>query len=254
MWHDDAPPPADPWAGVGAPEPTLTFATTPALPVEQTLADARRQFTRPLYGAVYCCQTATDPDKYVGKAGPRVGHSGRRSPCSPGRRIDEHRDRQPWGHEMLPGKRGYRVLEWVEQSGHGAEYDEANLRYREALWIQWVNPTENAVRPVPVPPEIALQRRAARPDRRAPVPQRRQFASARLITFLVLSACYAAVVAWLAARALGEVWPWLPWVAAPVVGPMMGWVSLWEMRRRWDALTRPSARPPAPRRRRRSRR
>ncbi len=268
-WTDDdlLPEPADPWAddvttAFHPVDPTAPFAAVdPTLfdtePAPQTMAAARRSMTHPLFGAIYCGQTATDPDKYVGKSGPRTARDGRRVQCSPGRRVDEHRTDKPWGGELLPGRAGYRVLEWVEESGHGRAYDEANLRYREALWIQRINPTENSVRPVPVPPEEALQRVAVRTQREAARPsggaaRTKPVAWLRTVAFLFWTVLYTAGAAWL--LALGVV-PWLPWVGAPAIGVVLGWTTLWEIRRKYDRLTNPKARPPAkPRRRTRRRR
>jgi hypothetical protein len=264
-WEDDAlPPPADPWAGapVTTPnDPTAAFAVpdpTLEMPVAvpQTYTAADRTTSRPVYGAIYCLITATDPRKYVGKSGPRVSRDGRRLRCAPGIRVDEHRDTKDWGHEILPGRRGYRVLEWVEESGRGRDYDEANLRYREAVWIQRIDPTENALRPVPVPPEQAL----ARAERLAPAVKVRQAVStgrARPVAWFRLVSFAFWLVLWTAffARSLSYAGAgWVPWVFAPVLGVSLAWWTVWEIRRRWDRLTSPRARPPARRRSRRSRR
>lgn len=183
---------------------------------------AQRYLGRPIFGAVYQLITAADPNKYI-------GHSGR----APWHRVNEHRRRQLWGHEILPGRRGYRVLRWVEESGRGRAFDEANLRYHEALLIAAHNPTENLSRPVPVPPEQALAR--ARPIPGAPA-RRPVF---RLVAFAFWVAVYTAAAAWLLSfSALGA----LPWLLAPSIGLVMGWTTLWEFRRRWDRLTRPTRR------------
>jgi hypothetical protein len=257
-WDDDLAPPADPWAGqeptfeddeltLTLPDPTLVE------PVEQTTAGARRTARRRLYGCVYQNITATDPNKYIGKAGPRKRPGGGVSPASPARRVNEHRTSKEWGHEILPGRRGYRVLEWVEESGRGAAYDAANLAYREAIWIARLNPTENILRPVPIPPEQALARAEARAQRSTvrttATPARRPIAWFRLVSFLLWTALYTTVLAWVLHFSPIE---WLPLLALPL-GALMGRASVWAVRREWDRMTRPKARPPARRRTRRRR-
>lgn len=258
--------PVDPWAGspvlraddqtaeLRPVDPTLT---DPAVP--QTVAGATRVHAgRRPFGAVYCVQTPADPDKYVGKAGPRKRRDGGTSPCAPARRVEEHRRNQPWGHEISPGRAGYRVLEWVLESGHGRAYDEANLRYREAVWISRVNPTENDVRPIPVPPEQALAHKPAPVMPPVPAPVRRTTAAPRrrrrvpwfrLVSFAGWVVFWAAILI----RPLSaSPYPWAPWALGPALALVLAWCCLWRVRRWWDRLITPGARPPA--RRRRSRR
>lgn len=243
MWeHDDPPTPVDPWAVPD--EPTVTLPVPEpgrAERIPQTPAEATRTLRRPVYGAVYVCRTAGDPRKYVGKSGPRKTRDGRRLVCAPGKRVDEHRDKQDWGREILPGRAGYRVVEWVEKSGKGDAYDEANLRYREAVWIQQLNPTENDLRPIPVPPDEALARAARRaaPARSRPAtPRRRARRRVRLFPVVSLAFWWALFTALLAVPLSASPAPWVPWVVAPAMGLAFGWATLFKIRKQWRRLTR----------------
>jgi hypothetical protein len=246
MWeHDDDPPtPVDPWAVPD--EPTVTLPVPEpgrAERIPQTPAEATRTLRRPVYGAVYVCRTPVDPRKYVGKSGPRKTRDGRRLVCAPGKRVDEHRDKQPWGHEILPDRAGYRVVEWVEKSGNGEVYDAANLRYREACWIQQLNPTENDLRPVPVPPDLAVARADRRRVKAGTVPvvrtrSRIRRRRVRLFPIASLAFWWALFTALLAVPLSASPAPWVPWVVAPAMGLAFGWATLFKIRKQWRRLTR----------------
>jgi hypothetical protein len=270
MWADDDEPwgspaetlaaPVDPWAGsatglgddvtrdLGADVLNQTLAND----VPQTLALARSAAGNGrLFGVVYCCRTATDRRKYVGESGPRKDpKTGRTVQCSPGRRVDEHRAKKTWGSEILPGRAGYEVLEWTTASGRGHEYDKAYLRYRQDVWIQRLNPTENDLRPVPRHPDLVQRRPVPAPAAPSVRPRRarRSFAWFRVLSFAFWCVLYASGFGWLFTLTEREA-PWVPWVLVPSLALACAWWSLATVWRFWDRLTRPSARPPAKARR-----
>jgi hypothetical protein len=180
--------------------------------------------SRPIYGRIYeLCLRGQGPDEhsYVGMTTTTIH---RRVHGSAGHTSPDSVARDPWKARILPGPAGYRLLETVYSTGDCEENDRA-LRRAEAFWIDRLRPTENDVRPVRPfgPPQRRAQQ--ARPARPASRPTRRRRRS-RVLAVL----CLASMLAWvyIVARvvvAMHLPWPAAPWVAAPVLGTVIGWTA-----------------------------
>lgn len=164
---------------------------------------------------------------YVGKTETTIhqrvhGPSGHTSPRSVAK--------DPWKANILPGKRGYRCLEVVRDTGEGYQANKRALARAEAFWIDRLRPLRNQVRPVR-PPSNAPEPRPVAAER-APV----RSPSGRKILLSVLICLFTALVAMLLSAAHAP-W-WGPWGVAPGAGLVVGWASFvrivtaWERKRR----------------------
>jgi AcrR family transcriptional regulator len=135
----------------------------------------------------------------------------------------------PWKANIRRGKAGYRLIETVYSTGDPVE-DDRLLRRAEAYWIDRLRPIHNVVRPIRPPgrpaPRAPRSARTARPAQ--PAKRRRRQVKPYFLAAFVLTFTY------LAARlvvAMDLPWPAAPWVAAPVLGVLLGWATFWRLHR-----------------------
>ena len=134
--------------------------------------------------------------------------------------------KDPWKADILPGRRGYRILERVRDTGDDRENDRA-LRRAEAFWIERLRTEHNVVRPArpadgrPRRPTRAPQA-AARPAPRRQPTARRPPKQSKVGALVFLIVGFTALAAFLF-HLLQLPWPAVPWVGSPVIGLTLGW-------------------------------
>lgn len=231
QWGDPLPPSedtmvvkpvADPWAGRDVSGEVRRRQR------EQATETVRRERSRRIYGRVYELFTSRPADgehPYAGKV---------KAPKTIAQRRDEHirEAGEPgceWKAYILPGKAGYRLLETIYATGDDRA-DEAALRRAEAFWIDKLRTTYNVVRPVRPPHGTPLSTRPAdsRPARgatprrakrhRKPFPWRVLLFSAVTVPLMLMIGMLLAAV-----PVAQPWWDAVPFVAAFVGGPTLGW-------------------------------
>ena len=105
--------------------------------------------------------TYTDPAKYIGQTKQPVPKRVNRQ------RLPLDKGGQTWGHEILPGRQGYTILQRVESTGDPT-LDAIALDLAEAEMIAQWHPSENTNRPNPQ----VFRDRLAEASRGAPTPSR----------------------------------------------------------------------------------
>jgi hypothetical protein len=166
--------------------------------------------------------------RYVGKteqtiherAHGRAGHTSKASVA-----------KDPWKANILPGRRGYRCLEVVRDTGEGYQANKRALARAEAFWIDRLRPARNKVRPVRPPSNVPEPAPVAE---RAPLPLPRM--SGRRVVFLLLAAGWT----WLLAVPLSAAHlpALVPWIACPLLGLMLSWKVMSAVTKRTDRARR----------------
>lgn len=187
---------------------------------------------RRIYGRVYELILRGQQDhqhSYVGKCTTTI-HQRVHGPNGHTSRASAAKD--PWKADILRGSAGYRLLETVYDTDTPAENERA-LRRAEAFWIDRLRPEYNIVRPVR-PPGDRPAPRPRREPRMVRRPRRRRI-NLRVPALLALMLLYG----WMTARvAVNMPWPQAPWIASPIGGVALGWLTYWKIHRSVRRLLR----------------
>lgn len=187
---------------------------------------------RPIVGYVYEAILRDQPPgqhAYVGKCmGSTEAAVSRRffGPQASAHTSPESIKRDPWKARILPGRKGYRILERIRDTGLGDRENDLAVRRAESFWIDRLRTTFNDVRPVRPPltetppparrsrPAVQRSRRRSRPTRKGPV-----------LLLLLATVTYTAMLGWFI-HAMQLPWPIVTWGLPPALGLLFGFRTL----------------------------